>query len=57
MYIMVKHWYVYLIIAVVAWLLLVLCDKYNFIKSKPLRYFIVIFVSSIICWGIYDLIV
>lgn len=54
---MVKHWYVYLINAVVAWLLLVLCDKYNFIKSKPLRYFIVIFVSSIICWVIYDLFV
>lgn len=54
---MINHWYVYLIIAVVAGLLLLVCDKYNIIKSKPLRYFIVIFISSIICWCIYDLIV
>ena len=43
--------------AAVAWLLLLLCDKFNIIKSKPLRIFIVIFIASIICWGIYDLIV
>lgn len=54
---MLKHWYVYIIIAVVAELLLLLCDKYKIIKSKPLRYFIVIFIASIICWGIHDLIV
>lgn len=54
---MLKHWYVYIIIAVVAELLFLLCDKYEIIKSKPLRYFIVIFIASIICWGIYDLIV
>ena len=54
---MVKHWYVYLIIAVVSELLYMLCDKYKFIKSKPLRTIIVIFVASFICWGIYDLIV
>lgn len=54
---MLKHWYVYIIIAIVAEILLLLCDKYEFIKSKPLRYFIVIFVSSFICWSIYDLIV
>lgn len=54
---MLKHWYVYIIIAVVAELLLLLCDKYKIIKSKPLRNFIVIFIASIICWWIYDLIV
>ncbi len=54
---MVKHWYVYLIIAAVAELLYMLCDKYKFIKSKPLRTIIVIFVASFICWGIYDLFV
>lgn len=54
---MLKHWYVYIIIAVVAELLLLVCDKYKIIKSKPLRTIIVIFVASIICWGIYDLII
>lgn len=56
-HIMVKPWYVYLIIAVVVELLYMLCDKYKFIKSKPLRTIILIFVVSFICWGIYDLIV
>lgn len=54
---MLKHWYVYVIIAVLAELVLLVCDKYKIIKSKPLRYFIVIFVSSIICWSIYDLVI
>lgn len=54
---MVKHWYVYIIIAIVAELLLLVCDRYKIIKSKGLRYFIVIFVSSIICWFIYDLVI
>lgn len=52
---MAERWYVYLIIAVVAYLLLLLCDRFNIIKSKPLRYFLVIFVSSLLCWPIYDL--
>ena len=54
---MVKHWNVYIIIAVVAELLLMVCDKYKIIKWKSLRYFIVIFVSSLICWCIYDFVV
>lgn len=54
---MAKYWYVYIIIAIVAWLLLLLCDKCEIIKSKPLRYFSVIFIASIICWVVYDLIV
>lgn len=54
---MLKHWYVYIIIAVVAEILLLVCDKYKIIKSKPLRYFIVIFVSAFICFGAFDLIV
>lgn len=52
---MFKHWYIYIIIAVVAELLLLVCDKFKIIKSKHLRIFIVIFVSSLICWVIYDL--
>lgn len=54
---MLKPWYVYIIIAVVAELLFMVCDKYKIIKSKILRYFIVFFVASIICWGIFDLVV
>lgn len=50
-----EHWYVYLIIAVVAALLLWIFDKFGIIKSKPLRYFIVILIASIVCWGVYDL--
>lgn len=54
---MLKHWYVYIIIAVVAEVLYLLCDRYKIIKSKPLRYFIVIFVASIICWSVFDLVI
>ena len=52
-----ERWYVYLIIAVVAYLLSLVCEKFNIIKSKPLRYVIVIIVASALCWVIYDLIV
>lgn len=55
--IMTEYWYGYLIIAVVAYLLLLVCNKFNIIKSKPLRYFIVIFVASALCLVIYDLII
>lgn len=51
-----EHWYVYLIIAVVAALLLWVFDKFGIIKSKPLRYFIFIFIASIVCWVVYDLV-
>lgn len=50
-----EHWYVYLIIAVVAALLLWVFDKFGIINSKPLRYFIVILIASIVCWVVYDL--
>lgn len=50
-----EHWYVYLIIAVVVALLLWVFDKFGIIKSKPLRYFIVILIASIVCWVVYDL--
>lgn len=53
---MLKHWYVYIVIAIVAELLLWVCDRYRIIKPKPLRYFIIIFVSCLICFAIYDLI-
>ncbi len=53
---MIAHWYVYLTIAIVSAFLQWICDWYQIIKSKPLRFFIVIFVSVFICWGIYDVI-
>lgn len=53
---MIAHWYVYLTLAIASAFLLWICDKFQIIKSKPLRYFIVIFVSVLLCWGIYDLI-
>lgn len=47
-------WYFILIYVVVGYILLSVSDKYRIIKSRGLRYFIVIFVYSIIAWGIYD---
>lgn len=55
--IMSERWYVYLIIAVIAYLLSLVCEKFNIIKSKPLRFFTVLFVAYFLCWIIYDLIV
>lgn len=54
---MIKHWYVYIIIAVVAELLLWVSNKYKIIKSKPLRSLIALFIATLICWVVYDLIV
>ncbi len=54
---MLKHWYVYLVIAAIAELLLLVCNKYEIIKSKTLRTFIVIAVSTFISWCIYDFVI
>lgn len=54
---MLRYWYVYIIIAVIAELLLLVCNKYKIVKSKPLRIFIVIFVASLISWCIYDFVI
>lgn len=53
---MAEHWYIYIIIAAVSYLLYWVCDKFHIIKSKPLRVILVIFIASIITWIIYDLI-
>lgn len=53
---MIAHWYVYLTIAIISAFLFWICDKFQIIKSKPLRNFIVMFISVFICWGIYDII-
>ena len=53
---MSEHWYVYIIIAALAALLYWGCDKLQILKSKPLRVCVVILISSIICWIIYDLV-
>lgn len=50
-----KHWFVYIMIAAVAFLLSWICDKLQILKSKPLRIFVVLLISSVICWIIYDL--
>ena len=53
---MISHWYVYLSIGLIAVFLSWICDKFQIIKSKPLRIFLVIIVSSLIAWLIFDLI-
>ena len=53
---MIAHWYVYLTLAIVSAFLLWICDKFQIIKSKPLRIFIAILVSAMIAWLIFDLI-
>ena len=52
---MIAHWYVYVTMGVMAFLLSLILDKFQLIKSKPLRNFIVIMVSVIIAWVIFDL--
>ncbi len=52
---MIAHWYVYVTIGLIAFLLSWVCDKFQIIKSKPLRIFIVIMASSIIAWVIFDI--
>lgn len=51
------HWFVYAMIAAVAALLYRVCDKLQILKSKLSRIFVVLLISSVICWGIYDLLV
>lgn len=49
-------WYYFLIYVVVGTLILWLFDKFNVIKSKPLRFIIVFSVYTLIWWIIYDLV-
>ena len=51
---MAVPWYYLLIYVVVGILLLGLFDKFRIIKSRSLRYFIVIFVYTMLCWAVYD---
>lgn len=53
---MIAHWYVYATIGLIAVSLSWICDKFQIIKSKPLCLLLVIFVSAIIGWLIFDLI-
>lgn len=54
---MAEKWIVYLMIAAVATLLYLVCDKLQILKSKPLRIFVVLLISSVICWIICDLLI
>ena len=49
-------WYYLIIYVVVGYVILLIFDKFNIIKSKALRYFIVTFVYTIIFWVVYDVI-
>lgn len=53
---MIAHWYVYATIGLIAVILSWVCDKFQIIKSKSLRLLLIIFVSAIIGWIIFDLI-
>lgn len=48
-------WYYIVIYIVTLTVIMWLFDKYRIIKSKSLRYFIVIFVYVFLYWGLYDL--
>lgn len=50
-------WYYLILYLVVGMLILWIFDKYQFIKSKSLRYFIVMGTYTLVFWIIYDLIV
>lgn len=52
---MTVNWFVYIVIALVALVMYWGCDKLQILKSKPLRIFVVLLVSSVICWVAYDL--
>jgi len=54
---MSEHWLGYIIIAVFAVLLYLGCDKLQILKSKPLRIFVVILISFVIVWVVYDLVI
>lgn len=49
-------WYYFILYIVIGTLILWISDKFQIIKSKPLRYFIVFLVYTLIWWIIYDLI-
>lgn len=50
-------WYYLLAYILFGVLLLWIFDKYQIIKPKTLRYFAVIIVYTLLCWGIYDLLI
>ena len=54
---MAEKWIVYLMIAAVATLLYLVCDKLQILKSRPLRIFVVLLISSVICWIVCDLLI
>lgn len=48
-------WYYIILFVAIECLLMWIFDKFQIIKSKGLRNFIVFFVFTFIYWGIYDL--
>lgn len=49
--------FIYIIIGAIAALLYWVCDKLQILKSKPLRILAALFVSSLLCWLVYDLVI
>ena len=47
-------WYYIIIYIVIGSLLLWISDRFRFIKSRSLRYFVVILVYSFVWWVVYD---
>ncbi len=56
MTLMTLPWYYLIVYIAIGSVLLFVFDKFNIIKSKALRYFIVIFIYTIIFWVIFDVI-
>lgn len=51
---MSERWFVYITMAALAAVLYFVCEKFQILKSRPLRLLIVIFVSTVLCWGVCD---
>lgn len=52
-----EQWFVYIMIAALSVFLYWLCARLQILKSKSLRILVVLLVSSVICWLIYDLLI
>jgi len=54
---MSEHWYIYITIAAVAYLLSWIFNKIKIIKSKTLRILTALLISTLLCYLTYDLFV
>ena len=47
-------WYYFVLYAAIAGLVLWIADKFQFIKSKQLRFLVVFLVYTLVFWIVYD---